>query len=247
VPACVVNRLTRAVAGTLVPKTGCGDLELHLASAVFLGETVDRPCPVCTGDTTANDGRREGHCEGGAGAGVPCDAQGTSTRYGATSTDCLPSPGKAAGTIAIDLTPLTTGDARLHASTACLLASGTEAARCACAGETQANGCVGGTCTTDGRCDDGPVDGACSRAPFRGCRPGSGTQDCESSFAGSGECVVAARRCFGETLGATGHCDPKTPTYVATFCTPQTNASALNATTGLPGPSRLVLPLERIR
>ena len=53
-------------------------------------------------------------------------------------------------------------------------------------------------------------------------------------------------RASARRITATGQCDPKTPTYVAVFCTPQTRAAALNSAAGLPGPARLVLPLERV-
>ena len=43
-----------------------------------------------------------------------------------------------------------------------------------------------------------------------------------------------------------GTCDPATPTYVALFCAGATRAPAVNATAGLPGPARLLPPLERV-
>lgn len=246
VPACIVNRLRTGVTGTVNPKTGCGELALSLTSTIFLAEDVAHPCPTCRDDVAPNDGKSEGRCADGAATGKPCDAHGSSTLFGATSNDCAPSAGKNAGELTIDLAPLTTGDTKLEVSLSCRAGGGKEAARCFCAGQMQASACVGGRCETNGRCPDGPVDSSCSLAPYRGCRPGSGREDCEALHAGSGECLVNTRPCFGETITAQGQCDPKTPTYVAVFCTPQTHADSLNSAAGLPGPARLVLPLERV-
>lgn len=225
IPACVVNRLRAPVAGTVQPKLGCTQLDLHLASTVFLGETLDRPCPTCDGDPTPNDGRRDGHCKGGAADGAACDAQGTTPRLGVVSNDCQPSPGKrTGGALHIDLAPLTTGEAALRAGTPCMAASAKDAARCFCPGQLQANACIGGRCGPDGRCPDGPIDTDCS----------------------SGTCVASLRPCFGETLPVAGKCDAAQPTFAAVFCVPATGATALNSAAGLPGPARLVLPLERV-
>jgi hypothetical protein len=190
VPACVVNRLRTGVGGHVDVETGCGELALFLASSVFLGEEVARPCPICRGDATPNDGERGGRCEGGSAAGAACDAEGTSA-LGTTSNDCPPSPGKSAGELAIDLAPLTTGTATLAASLSCKTGGGASAPRCFCAAQVEANACVGDRCDPSGRCPDGPIDGLCSGAPHRGCRPGTGREDCEAMVAGSGECRVA--------------------------------------------------------
>jgi len=245
VPACIVNRLRTGVGGSVDPKTGCGDLQVSLTSSVFLGEEVGRPCPVCVGDPTPNDGKRDGRCTGGATDGAPCDGAGVSRLFGTTSNDCQPSSGKAAGQLAIDLAPLTTGNASLASSLTCKT-GGKNAPRCACPAQVQANGCLGGGCDGSGRCAEGPIDGVCAKKPYRGCRPGSGREDCEAVEAGSGECEERPRSCFAPEIMTHGRCDPKSPTYVAVFCTPQTAAAALNAAAGLPGPARLMLPLEKV-
>jgi hypothetical protein len=247
VPACVVNRLRTGVAGSVDPQTGCGDLQIHLASAVFTGDEVARPCPVCRGDATPNDGKRDGRCQGGGTDGAACDAHAASALFGATSNDCVPPAGKSAGELTIDLAPLTTDEAALEASLTCKAASGTDAARCFCPAQVQANACIGERCAASSHCAEGPIDGACSAAPYRGCRPGSGRADCDDVAPGSGECRTLERPCFGERIAARGHCDPERPTYVAVFCAPQTRAQALNVSAGLPGPARIVLPLERVR
>ena len=246
VPACIVNRLRAGVAGTVQPKTGCGELELHLGSTVYATDDIARPCPVCIGDATPNDGKKDGHCDGGAATGRACDAQTSPSQFGVSSNDCLPVAGKNVGELPIDLTPLTTGHASLTAKLSCKAVTGKDAPRCFCPAQTQATACSGAPCSADGRCLEGPIDGVCSLASYRGCRLDSGREECDAVAPGSGECQAVPRPCFGATLEATGSCDPKTPTYVAVFCAAATRAPTLNAAAGLPGPTRLVLPLERV-
>lgn len=246
VPACVVNRLRTGLGGTIDPKTGCGDLQIQLTSTVFTGEEPGRPCPTCVDDPTPNDGRRDGRCRGGTADGKACDGQGVSPVFGVTSNDCEPSVAKNVGDLAIDLAPLTTRTAGLGATLTCKMAGGTDAARCACPGQLEANACVGGRCDGTGRCPEGPIDGRCGTAPYRGCRPGTEEADCEATAPGSGRCETVTRPCVGDRIEASGRCGPEGPTFVAVFCTPQTRATALNSAAGLPGPSRIVLPLERV-
>lgn len=246
IPACIVNRLRTGVGGSVDPKTGCGDLQIYLTSTIYTAANVALPCPVCNGDATPNDGKRDGRCQGGATDGAPCDAHSASPLFGATSNDCAPAAGSNAGELTIDLAPLTTGEAAFDAKLTCKMMPGKDAAHCFCPAQVQANACSDGRCPGSGLCSDGPVDGACSKAPYRGCRLGSGRADCDDLVPGSGECRLLQRPCFGERITARGQCDPEHPTYVAVFCTPQTRAQALNVTSGLPGPSRIVLPLERV-
>ncbi len=238
--ACVVNRLRDAVDGTIRRQDGCAAITLRLSSRVFVAQSIAHPCPICVDDPTANDTRREGRCSSGARAGKPCDAHAASARFGATSNDCLPH-GEGAGDLALDLA-LRTGNVTLESGPPCLnvRVGGT----CLCDGQTQKNGCRNGTCAGNDRCDGGPFDGTCEGHPYRPCKLGSGSKECEAQFPGAGTCQFDARSCFGAPLAAKGTCDPKTPTFVATFCAPATRAAALNATAGLPGPARLTLPLE---
>ncbi len=242
IPVCVVNRLRDAITGELDVASGCGTLTLRLAASVLLAQYPTHPCPVCVGDRVVSDGRKEGRCEGGANDGTACDAQGESAAFGATSSDCEPR-GTPIGTLPIDLAPLTTGAAGLEAARTC--AGPAAAARCFCAAQTAPNACRSGVCD-GGTCSSGPVDGTCTGAPFRSCMPGSGAADCEARFPGAGTCENRPRPCFAETIGAQGVCDRHAPTFVATFCTPATAAPSLNATAGLPGPARLILPLESV-
>jgi hypothetical protein len=247
VPACVVNRLREGVDGRVQPKTGCADLELHLAATVFSGQNSTHPCPVCFEDATPNDGRKQGRCVGGATAGAACDAHGVSTLHGATSTDCLPIPGANVGELAIELMPLTTGDARLQAKLSCKAQVGKDLPRCFCPAQVQGSACIEEPCSAQGECTGGPFDGTCSGAPERSCRVNSGRAECEAVTPGTGECVVRPRPCFVDAIATTGTCSPDAPTYVAVFCAGATRAPAINAAAGLPGPARLRLPLERVR
>src|SRR6185369_6821197 len=153
VPACVVNRLRAPLAGTVEATTGCGELRLALTSTVFMGAAVAQPCPRCVGDAVANDGRKDGHCDGGPSAGQPCDASAASALFGATSNDCLPTPGSAVGTLAIDLAPLTTGHVHVAADRSCPLRRPGLPDHCACDAQRQPNDCASGVCDGDERCE----------------------------------------------------------------------------------------------
>ena len=246
IPVCVVNRLREPVTGTVNTESGCGELRLELTASVFTAADVARPCPVCSGDVAPNDGRKDGRCDGGPNPGAPCDVHAASALSGATSNDCQPA-GSSVGELAIDLLPLTTGIARARASTECKRKRSGPAGQCFCAGQAQANDCDAGACGASESCDEGPVDGVCSQAPFRGCRPGTGNDECGAVYPGAGSCENRTRHCFRDEIVAEGACDPVTPTYVAVFCAPATRASAVNSTAGLPGPARLRLLLERVR
>jgi hypothetical protein len=246
VPACVVSRLRSPLAGSADPATGCGDLHLALTSTVYLGSEVAQPCPRCVGDRIANDGRKDGRCDRGPSAGNACDANAASTLFGTTSNDCLPPPASAVGTLAIDLAPLTTGSVRLVAERDCKLRRPGLADRCTCAEQRQPNECASGVCGADERCE-APIEGVCAGAPFRGCTLGSGAAECEAVSRGAGTCEGRIRPCFGDVISATGSCDRAHPTYVAIFCAPATQAPAINATAGLPGPARLRLLLEALK
>jgi hypothetical protein len=233
------------VTGTVQPRLGCAQLHLQLDATVYTGAELVRPCPVCRNDPTPNDGKRDGTCTGGATKGAPCDASGTTPLLGTVSTDCLPVASTNVGELVLDL-PLTTGDATMRAALTCKMTTGKDAVPCFCPAQVQANACVGGVCGDREQCDDGPIDGTCSKAPGRGCKPGSGRTDCDAVLPGSGECTTKIRPCFRATLPVSGRCDLERPTYAASFCVPATRAAALNAAAGLPGPARIVLPLERI-
>ena len=53
------------------------------------------------------------------------------------------------------------------------------------------------------------MDGVCSKAPWRSCRPGTRLEDCDALQPGTGECRTVERPCFGDRITAQGRCDPK--------------------------------------
>jgi len=245
VPACIVSRLRGPLSGHVGAASGCGELRLALRSTVYTGIELGRPCPVCVGDRTPNDGRADGRCEGGESAGKPCDANAVSRLFGATSNACLPKSSAGIGSLTIDLAPLTTGSVQLKADAACKTKGAGFAGHCYCAGQPLPNACDSSTCGSNEVCE-GPVDGLCSGQPFRSCLIGSGATDCEKEFQGAGTCEMQTRPCFGDTITATGKCDRAEPTYVALFCASATSAAGVNNAAGLPGPARLRLTLRAI-
>ena len=245
IPVCVVNRLREPLGGSVNAASGCGEIRVKLVSSVFTAGNVARPCPACRGDAAPTDGRKDGRCEGGASSGALCDANAVSPLFGSSSNDCLPARTASVGDLTVDLLPMTTGAARLEAMADCKRKQPGPSGRCFCAAQAQANECASGSCGEGETCD-GPFDGVCSEAPFRSCTLGSGDRECGAAFPGTGSCVLRTRRCFGNSILAQGACDPAMPTYVAVFCASATQAPAVNSTAGLPGPARLLLPLERV-
>lgn len=247
VPACVVNTFREGVTGTYNCASGCGDSTVRLTSSVILAQILEKPCPICVGDTTPNDGVKGGTCDSGKNKGGACDTGGISPVFGATSNDCLPSA-SSVGELPIDIAPLTTGTVTQTASTTC--AQPRFGATCFCPSQDRPNACIApapeGTCPASGFCDD-PTFGACSGEPARNCDPGNGTGDCEDIQPGAGTCEAKTRPCFGTTITRTGQCGTQTGTLVGFFCIPATRAPAINTVSGLPGPGTVSLPVSSLR
>lgn len=92
---CSVTEVPAAVNGTVDVETGAVSFTTALRTQGFIGDGVAQPCPVCEGDPTANDDQLGGTCNGGARAGLPCDANATfAGELGSTSLDCPPSSQK---------------------------------------------------------------------------------------------------------------------------------------------------------
>ena len=128
-PTCSLNQLRQDVTGTVDPDAGTSTLNVALNTDVHLGDLLTRPCAICRGDETAQDGVKEGVCLGGLRDGDPCDVQGfdlTFARIGldpgnpteGNSLDCPPDPAKSIGSLKINL-PLTTGTATKTAEDPC--------------------------------------------------------------------------------------------------------------------------------
>ncbi len=238
VPICVQNVLREPIVGTYDLSTGCGDLALPIEARVFLEQDIGKPCPLCIGDATPNDGARSGTCEGGTAQGSPCDVHSLNASLGPTSVDCPPA-GSSVGEINIDL-DLTTGTAAVSSSRDCI-ASSFEPGSCYCPDQLQPNSCTDRQCV-NGSCPAGPIDGVCSSARHRSCRIEKAGADCRDIFPGAGGCIAKTRPCFGPEITRTGQCGTSTATWVsAGFCLPTTRAVAINTTTGLPGPGALTV------
>jgi hypothetical protein len=237
VPVCVLNIFREAVTGSFNCAEGCGESEVELESRVFLVQDIAKPCPNCVGDTTPNDGNKDGTCDAGTTPGAPCDVGARDPNFGDTSLDCLPT-GSSVGELEINLAPTTTGTVSVNSTLDCvspLFPPGT----CYCPGQIQPNQCIDGVCTNE-QCAAGPIDGLCENARFRGCRIENGTEDCEDLFPGSGNCIGKLRPCFGTSITRSGQCaqpdGQSEGSLVSFFCIPQTRTPAINTTAGLPGP-----------
>jgi hypothetical protein len=187
---CLVNRLATPVSGNIDRSTGStANLSIEVASNIFLsgvpGATYvgpDSVCPVCQNGSTAVVGTPSmpvvGTCNGGQREGLAC----RSTNVDGLTKDCPPggdcAPGEVCGdaslnlgTVALDLTPLTTG-----------VATRTAADGLFCAGQGPMQiGCFG-------RSSDANPDG------FPGCRviTENGSPAGESLVAGEAKGVTLA-------------------------------------------------------
>jgi hypothetical protein len=256
VSTCVLNTFREAVTGTYNCDTGCSEGSAKLLSKVFLVQEASRPCPPCVGDTTPNDGVKDGTCMEGKTPGAACDVGGISDLFdaagqdfGHTSNDCLPT-GSSVGELNIDLNPLSTGQISIDANVNCL-SGAFPAGSCFCPSQVQPNACLSstgvGTCPASGVCEDGPIDGVCNGQSFRQCRSGTGTEDCEDVFPGAGSCIDQPRPCFTSNITRQGTCGTEQGELVAFFCIPQTRAAAINTTAGLPGPGAVTIPARQVR
>jgi hypothetical protein len=239
VPMCVLASFADGTTGSYDCTSGCSDFSAELDVRVFLSQSADAPCPQCENDLVPNDGDRGGTCNGGATPGAFCDANALSASFGATSNDCLPA-GSSVGEQPLSVQALTTTIAAVP-TVDCL---GEPAdSDCYCPGQVAPNACTDGVCNESGVCENGPIDGTCSGAPYRQCRSGTGSEDCEDVFPGAGECVDQLRACFGSTIERSGECGIPTSTAVAVFCVAATRAAAINTIAGLPGPAAISIPL----
>jgi hypothetical protein len=259
VSVCVVNSFREAVTGTYNCDTGCSEGSAKLLSSVFLVQEASMPCPPCVGDDIANDGVKNGTCNGGTTDGAACDVGGISDLFqdaggapqdaGRTSNDCQPT-GSPVGRLEIDLDPLTTGTISVDANVNCL-SGAFPAGSCYCPKQVQPNACLSnsgvGTCPASGVCENGPIDAICSGQSYRQCRFEEGTTDCEDTFPGSGNCIEQPRPCFGTNVSRTGTCGTEQGNLVSFFCIPATSAAAINTTAGLPGPGAITLPVRQNR
>ncbi len=186
-PVCVQNKIVSELDGSANMGTAETETTVTMNSVVRLGIGQSQPCPTCEGDSTANDGNREGTCNGGSRDGQTCDENGKHPTFGPTSYECPSDGANISGTgLAITLT-LTDGAVSLPFNTTCDQPFQGEQCACAvCTGDTTVpcnadadcaeaggtcsskgtgtdrwpNACLDGQCS-DGSCNAGPVDSYC--------------------------------------------------------------------------------------
>lgn len=92
-PTCGLFRLEQDITGTLDPDTGEGEQNVVLRAVIHTGIALNKPCPVCVGDETPQDGIQDGLCDGGTRDGLGCDVQGFDATFApgeGVSLDCTP-------------------------------------------------------------------------------------------------------------------------------------------------------------
>ncbi|HEY2386093.1 MAG TPA: hypothetical protein VGK30_03965 [Candidatus Binatia bacterium] len=205
VSTCVGNVFNGGITGTANLQTGSSDGTASITSRVFNGITLSNPCPNCNGDTTINDGNKQGTCSGGPRNGMPCDASGKSPNlsFGTTSLDCPPAAGANIASLPIDLSNTTGTKARaLSASNPLCRAPGWGALQCQC--DTCANTaaapcgtnadcpsgvpcgvkrCISGTnaghaCAAGSECPGGACSAPGAQSAANQCDGGPGSNDC---------------------------------------------------------------------
>ncbi len=158
-PTCSMNTLAQDVSGTVDPDAGTSFLSVKLNTDVHTGDNLTRPCPICRFDVKAQDDIRDGTCLGGLNDGGACDVQGFDLTYArldldpgnpteGNSLDCPPDPGKAIGSLKINL-PLTTGSVSKSAQDPC--ESPNQSSNCFCG--VCGSGLGTDSCDTDQDCD----------------------------------------------------------------------------------------------
>ncbi len=272
-PVCVLNQIREDYSGTVQFREGAYSDVIKLSSLVHLGISQTAPCPTCDGDTTFNDGVRDGTCNGGLQNGQTCDVNGDHFSFGPTSFDCPPaSSTNISGTglqIALNLSSepqsLTAAlpcDAPAGELCPCRVCSGNSQLGCTsnadCAAEgagsctaggdvgIQPNACTDGICSSEGLCEAGPVDHYCDGVVHR---DGRGyiacTTQADCSALNAGSCsVLDLRRCFTDPITVDGNADIYNPVTGGIFCIPATTNIAVNQTAGLPGPGTVNLDFD---
>jgi hypothetical protein len=271
-PACVLVKTTAPQTGTIDLGTGEWSNDVDVSALIYLGSSIQQPCPTCDGDTAPNDGVRAGTCEGGNRDGQPCDENAVQPTFGPASYDCVPSSltNISGGGLPLDLT-LSTADSSLPfalpcdtagQSCPCRVCSGDSAigcssdARCAEFGAgtctasggagNQANGCNDGVCNAEGECGAGPVDKYCDGTTYA---DGSGYVTCLSdldcAFGGNGACQISERRrCYTDPITVSGRSGVFGAKLGAISCIGVTTSAAINLASGLPGAVRLGLDVD---
>ncbi|HYB98528.1 MAG TPA: hypothetical protein VEC57_05270 [Candidatus Limnocylindrales bacterium] len=120
-PVCVVTLFDGSITGTADSATGEGTASVNLRSRVFLGISIDQPCPRCGELDEDPEVGDQFTCDGGQFPGAACIVEGVSPDFGGTSRDCPPSLGASiSGTgLAIRFNEVTTGSTTRTAQLPC--------------------------------------------------------------------------------------------------------------------------------
>lgn len=120
-PVCIISVFDNDITGTSNSATGDSIISVKLKSRIFLGITIDQPCPRCgrldqnpeIGDTFT--------CEGGQFPGATCTTDSVSPDFGGTSFACPPElNGNISGSgLAIIFNEVTTGTTTKQAQLPC--------------------------------------------------------------------------------------------------------------------------------
>lgn len=224
VPVCVLNEFASDIVGDLDGGTGVSTTTIFVDAVVHTGLSQLRPCPTCEGDAAANDGVRDGACNGGARSGLPCDQNANSPDFGPLSYECLPAPASNISGSGLQLefaltsveapqlaTDLVDGASEVY----CLQCSGDSSVGCSsdaycaarglgtCSANTgppaRANACDDGVCTASGPSSGGQC---LANAPDRYCdgvtrNDGSGLLTCNVNA----DCAALDASCPGGDCG----------------------------------------------
>jgi hypothetical protein len=212
-PICVVSVFVDPITGTANSQTGEGEISTNLRSRVFLGITLDKPCPRCGAPDQNPEVGDQFTCSGGQFPNASCIVEGVSEDFGGTSSDCPPeiAANVSGPDIAIRFHRVSTGTATKTAKLPCKSA-----------------GLFAGNPTAPGsnpKCIDrlGPGDPVCtSNADCKRC-----TDDVATSCASNGDCT--GKGVCGEapdqpiTCGFWCHCgfcdnNPALPCFETTDC-----------------------------
>ncbi len=160
---CFVNQLTGSVGGTANVESGETATTMLASSRVFLGGSVDQPCPLCIGDGAVNDGLQGGTCNAGPRVSRACDGNGQVPNrpdFGVSSLDCPPSTASQIALLTLDLSNATDPVTRTLtiASPNC---SGSAGDKCLCGTCNNGNNAA---CFANADCPDpaGPIGPICN-------------------------------------------------------------------------------------
>ncbi|HYB98529.1 MAG TPA: hypothetical protein VEC57_05275 [Candidatus Limnocylindrales bacterium] len=180
-PVCVVTLFDGPLTGTANTQTGEAVTQSNLKSRVFLGISIDQPCPRCGRLDQDPEIGDQFTCEGGQFPGAACVVEGVSPDFGGVSRDCPPALGaniSGAG-LAIRFSEVTTGTTTKTAQLPCANFSfqghpSRDNAKCidkvgagdpTCSSNADCKRCTGDptiTCTSNAQCTG---NGTCAEAP----------------------------------------------------------------------------------